>query len=63
MTPTLYALLAGAFVGASMLLAIAPFAYREWRQKRQERELENEFLLRVGMDDANRLRMLPDDTQ
>lgn len=30
-----------------------------WMQRRANRELENEFLLRVGMDAAKRYRLLP----
>lgn len=34
-----------------------------WRARRNRRELENEFLLRVAMDDARRHRMIPEDLQ
>lgn len=39
-----------------LALFLVACAYIAWRDRR---DLENEFLLRVGMDDAKRHRLLP----
>jgi hypothetical protein len=54
-----YVLLA-LMVGPLVLLGVLS-ASNFWRARRARRELENDFLLRIAMDDAQRLGMLPED--